>query len=1378
LSFKNILISAKLMKGIFIITIVLGVYTPLFSQWNDDFSDNEITSNPQWLGNINNFIVEGEILRLNAPSVTGSSYLATNSNISLEAEWSLFVKLDFNPSSSNYTKIYLMSDSANIDNTQNGYYIKIGGTADEISLYKVSNGSETTLIDGTDGRLSLSTVEISVNITRNSEGEWEVKSKLIDETEYTSEEKANDLEIQKSTYFGIFCKYTSTRSTKFYYDDISVTGSPYVDSDPPILVSSFTPNSKQLSLVFNEELDTLEAITIAHYVMNDTIVPKSATALSTDTLLLDFETDFELVNSLKIETLPDLAGNVLDTVVQVIFVDPSPYLYRDLVINEIYPDPNPQEDLPAFEFVELYNNSTRIIDVEGWQFTDGSKTATLDKALIFPDSFLIICSAEAEGAYQLYGRTIGLPNWPSLNNGGDSLTFTDKSGAIIDSLSYSLDWYNDESKDDGGWSLEQINPNGNCLGICNWSVSIQPGGGTPGKLNSVFDLGLDEESPLVTAISTPKANQIKLVLSEVVDTLEATDKSHFNLNNTIAPSSILLVAADTILLEFIDKLEIINTLEIIDLPDLAGNKLDSLIEVYYVDPSPHSYRDVVINEIFADPSPQEDLPLVEFIELLNNSDEAINLSGWQYSDGSKTFTFNNQLIYPDSFLILCPIEAKTAYQQFGETLGISTWPSLNNGGDKLMLTDRTGNIIDSLTYTLEWYRDTSKDNGGWSLEQINPNNECLGKCNWEASIDPTGGTPGKINSVFDLGLDEDAPVVVVASSPSITQVKLVFNKSVDTLEATGTSRYLLNNAINPSEIAISSSDTLTLNFNTNLTLENTLEIIGLPDMFGNKLDTLFQVYFIDPAPNNYREIVINEIFADPSPQEELPLFEFVEILNLSDRIIDLNGWEFTDGSKTAQFRNELLFPDSTLILCAEEAKEAYQLFGRAIGLSNWPSLNNGSDAIKLMDSNGVIIDSVLYSDKWYNNNLKNDGGWSLEQINPFSKCFGALNWSASNSIIGGTPGKTNSISNISTDADAPQIIQAIVTDSLLEVWFSEPVLPASYKTSISPNILKTTLQINKPTIFTATTLSKNLDLSVNYSIDIPLEDCSGNLGIASFPIIQIASPTKGEVVINEILFDPYTGGSDFVEIANTTSYYYNLKNYVMANESNAVTISDTTLILEPFKYVAFSENILFLKNQYLAPDSSLFKADLPTMPNDEGVIMLKSNEGIVIDSIFYSDEYHFSLISDVEGISLERISPSGESNNKNNWRSAAESVGYATPGYVNSQSFTYSQTGKITVSPEILTPNNDGQADFCQVIFDLDNKSQSISIRIYNLNGQLVKTLASNSLIPPRGFFTWDGTDHQGGILPTAHYIIVSETISSDGHTNVYRNKVVVANGF
>lgn len=841
------------MKDIIIITILLGVYTPLFSQWNDDFSDGEFNSNPQWIGNDSNFIVDGQILRLNALAVSGSSYLTTNSEVSLEAEWNFFVRLDFNPSSSNYAKVFLMADSSNLANTTNGYFVKIGGTPDEVSLYKISDGTESLLIDGTDGRVSLSSVEIIVNITRNGDGNWNLNTKLNGETNFISEGSVNDLDLKKSSHFGLFCQYTSTRSTKFYLDDISVTGNPYVDADSPELVSVSTPESTKIKLAFNEAIDTVEVKNSTHFLLNQTLTPSRVTALSTDTLLLEFSNELKLINMLELTAIPDLVGNEFDTSIQVLYIDPAPYTYRDLVINEV--------------------------------------------------------------------------------------------------------------------------------------------------------------------------------------------------------------------------------------------------------------------------------------------------------------------------------------------------------------------------------------------------------------------------------------------------------------------------------------------------------------------------------------------FADHSPQEDLPVYEFIEVLNISDRIMDLEGWQLTDRSKVATLGHQLIYPDSLLIICSIEALPEYLLFGKAIGVSGFPTLNNNEDRLQLTDSYGTIIDSLTYSTNWYNNNLKDDGGWSLEQINPTSKCNGEINWTASISPAGGTPGKRNSVYSVNTDFESPLITQALVTNSLLELWFSELVAPNSYTATILPIDLNPVFKIIAPSRYTSITLNTSTNNEMEYSINIPLEDCKGNKGLDNSILIQIHSPAKGDIVINEVLFNPFSGGTDFVEIANTTLNYYNLKGFAITNEASSI-ISDTTLLLKPFHFMAFSEDILFLKNQYLAPDSSLFEADLPSLPNDEGMVILTSNLGKTIDSILYSDEYHFSIISDTEGISLERISTKEASTRKDNWRSAAETAGFSTPGYENSQSSISKTQGRITISPEIITPNNDGQNDYCQVLFELGQQSQTININVYTINGQLVKNIASNTLVPPSGFFTWDGTNQQGGVLATAHYIIVSELITSDGQTQVFRNKVVVANGF
>ena len=65
--------------------------------------------------------------------------------------------------------------------------------------------------------------------------------------------------------------------------------------------------------------------------------------------------------------------------------------------------------------------------------------------------------------------------------------------------------------------------------------------------------------------------------------------------------------------------------------------------------------------------------------------------------------------------------------------------------------------------------------------------------------------------------------------------------------------------------------------------------------------------------------------------------------------------------------------------------------------------------LELMNKDGVLISSVTYNDNWYKDPDKEDGGWSLEQINPSNICSGGDNWSASNNAKGGTPGTKNSV---------------------------------------------------------------------------------------------------------------------------------------------------------------------------------------------------------------------------------------------------------------------------------------------------------------------------------------------------------------------------------
>ncbi len=195
-----------------------------------------------------------------------------------------------------------------------------------------------------------------------------------------------------------------------------------------------------------------------------------------------------------------------------------------------------------------------------------------------------------------------------------------------------------------------------------------------------------------------------------------------------------------------------------------------------------------------------------------------------------------------------------------------------------------------------------------------------------------------------------------------------------------------------------------------------------------------------------------------------------------------------------------------------------------------------------------------------------------------------------------------------------------------------------------------------------------------YTIAITnLTDCSGNLIQQDYNQLSFALPEAADsldLVVNEILFNPRSGGVDFVEIYNRSPKYINLKNWKLGNfENNSVlkpqVITTEDFILAPSGYIAFTSDPASLISQYpQAVQKNLFKTNLPSLPDDEGSIALTNDQSILIDHFNYSQKMHSSFIKDDEGVSLERISFSGLTNDPSNWKSANASAGFATPGFI------------------------------------------------------------------------------------------------------------------
>src|SRR5438132_851291 len=81
-----------------------------------------------------------------------------------------------------------------------------------------------------------------------------------------------------------------------------------------------------------------------------------------------------------------------------------------------------------------------------------------------------------------------------------------------------------------------------------------------------------------------------------------------------------------------------------------------------------------------------------------------------------------------------------------------------------------------------------------------------------------------------------------------------------------------------------------------------------------------------------------------------------------------------------------------VIVCTSSAVTAMSAFGTTLSVASFPSLDNDGDQISLTSLQGRIIHTVTYDISWYRNELKKDGGWTLEMVDTKNPCSGFSNW--------------------------------------------------------------------------------------------------------------------------------------------------------------------------------------------------------------------------------------------------------------------------------------------------------------------------------------------------------------------------------------------------
>jgi hypothetical protein len=279
--------------------------------------------------------------------------------------------------------------------------------------------------------------------------------------------------------------------------------------------------------------------------------------------------------------------------------------------------------------------------------------------------------------------------------------------------------------------------------------------------------------------------------------------------------------------------------------------------------------------------------------------------------------------------------------------------------------------------------------------------------------------------------------------------------------------------------------------------------------------------------------------------------------------------------------------------------------------------------------------------------------------------------------------------------------------------------------------------------------------------------------------INIAPTDRAQVIINEIMFNPESDNSEFVEFFNTSDQFIEVANWSIEDESkNNTVLSKTTFAIAPNSYfvLAADSSILINYPELKEFDQLLIVNRNMSLNNSDDLLMLFNSFDEIIDSIHYDSDWHNSRVLTTKNKSLERINPFLDGNDKNNWSTSVASEG-ATPGKANSIFIDNQTSGKtISVTPNPFSPDGDGYEDFAIINYKLSKAVSSIQIKVFDSKGRKVRTINEDNIYSNTGSIIFDGYNDDGQPLKIGIYILFIEALdSSSGTTDTFKEVIVVA---
>ncbi len=935
-----------------------------------------------------------------------------------------------------------------------------------------------------------------------------------------------------------------------------------------------------------------------------------------------------------------------------------------LVINEIHYAPV----TPNPEWVELYNPTAAAVTLPaGSKLTDGVATTpgTLPAVTVAADGYLVVTkdSAAFRRRYPTFtGALVQAISFPTLNNPGDDVVLL--APARVDSVHYLAAW----GGASGDRSLERLNPLDPPNTAANWATSRDADGATPGRVNSVrpkpTDWAFSKPQLLPTGdgsarfsvrVTNAGRNALPeaaaLLFADLADdsTRTAAEPGIERTIPALAVGDSVRLSADLaglptgVLIHFRGRLTGVDD-------DLASNETSVRATL---PPPVAAPGGLIVTECLAEP-----VEGPEWVELLNRTARPLTLTGYKLTDGSTIGTVQSAPAVPPGGYVVLTGDTLAFRESWpgaasARLIRVTSFPSLNNAGDVVKLTDPSGIRLDSLKYAADWGLGR-----GRSSERIDLGGATADAGSWAPTAVPTPGrpTPRPAGRSFDLTVRR---VTASGSGRQLTGVVTV--KNAGSNPATGAGYGVrLGPDVRLDGRDLAPGDSTDLPFTISAASGTVLLTARIEPSAGfvdrrAAGDSLAFTAVLRPEAGR---VLINEAMVDPPTGEP----EWVE-LALAEPV-DLSSWILADSSKTGRgtVAKGPPLPAGFVILTGDTA--AFRAARPGVGpvrlVTSMPSLGNTGDRIILRTpTGGAAVESLAYDSRYP---LRVGRSLERQPTEPEG-------WLPSIASGGATPGAANS---------------------------------------------------------------------------------TGDLGLG--------------LVINEIGYHPLPGEPEWVELFNPTPEPVVVR-FITVTDAPATgtyALPDRTVAPGGFLVVAADTG---LARRYPTLNSAdlVVRKGAFSLSNDGETVYLRSARGRLVDSVAYSVRWAAPEVRSLAGVSLERISPAGPSNDGLNWSSSKAFPAGGTPGAINSVSRAATAQAAGPVLTSSLNPFSPEAGGFTDLGWTLPRPASRLRLRIYDATGRLVRVLIDNLPSDLIGAARWYGDADDGGRLRIGIYLAHLDATDASG---------------